>query len=158
MNFQTPEWICNLMVSLIPPHCRTILEPTPGKGNLVRALKKQKGFIITAPKDFWKLTNSYRVQCYDAIVMNPPFSPASVGYRFLFKCMALSDNIVALVPWWCLINSQERSQRIFEFGLVEVYHLPRSAFPGARIQTCIIKLQKGYLGIPRLHLTDHWPD
>ena len=42
MDFQTPEWLCKLMVGMLPAHCETILEPTPGKGNLVDALRLQR--------------------------------------------------------------------------------------------------------------------
>ncbi len=52
VNFQTAEWVCDLMVSLIPSSCIAVLEPTPGRGNLIKSLKKRGGFVITAPKDF----------------------------------------------------------------------------------------------------------
>lgn len=73
MNFQTPPAVCDYMVNLLPPGTRTVLEPTPGMGNLVKALNK---YEVTAPDDFWKM--SY--QFFDAVVMNPPvFADEYIG-------------------------------------------------------------------------------
>ena len=52
-NFQTPEKICQYMASMLPENAGTILEPTPGKGNLVRELEKRGE--VTAPEDFNKM-------------------------------------------------------------------------------------------------------
>jgi len=160
INFQTPEWVCNLMISLIPSDCLSILEPTSGNGNLVWALRKYRHFCIVAPKDFWKDSGVYYKTKWhwDCVIMNPPFSPSLLGYKFLFACMAKTNNIIALMPWWAIINSQFRTKQIVDWGLKEIYHLPRNAFPGARIQTCILVMQKGYLGFPILHLCDHWSE
>ena len=65
MDFQTLESVCKYMVSLIPDGISTVLEPTPGKGNLVRALN---GYQVTAPSEFWDVSGRF-----DAVVMNPPF-------------------------------------------------------------------------------------
>jgi len=124
------------MVSLIPSMVRTILEPTPGEGNLVRALNE---YNVTAPVDFWTTEGKY-----DAVVMNPPFSPMAVGYQVLYRCMEMTDIIIAVMPWLTLINSEKRTKAIKEWGLKSVTHLPRKAFPGARVQCCIIFMIKGY--------------
>lgn len=137
MNFQTPLWVCAIMVSLIPAGVRSVLEPTPGQGNLVAALN---GYDVTAPEDFCQLPPGR----WDAIVMNPPFSPMPLGYKMLAACMDMSNVIIALMPWFTIINSERRTRAIHAFGLAEVVHLPRRAFPGARVQTCILKMQKGY--------------
>ena len=51
-NFQTPEKICKYMSSFLPKNAGLILEPTPGKGKLVKELE-QYGTVIT-PDDFNK--------------------------------------------------------------------------------------------------------
>jgi hypothetical protein len=138
INFQTPEWVCKEMVGLIPPNTRTILEPTPGAGKLVNALE---GYAVTAPNDFFTVTGMY-----DAVVMNPPFSPMAVGYQILYRCMGMADTIIALMPWLTLINSERRTKDIREWGLRSVTHLPRRAFQGARVQCCILFMTRGYEG------------
>jgi len=140
MDFQTPDRVCNVMVDLLSYGITSVLEPTPGEGNLVRALSAG-GYNVTAPTDFFSLPEE---SWYDAIVMNPPFSPMSVGYKVLYKCMEMSNVIIALMPWLTLINSQRRTDDIVDFGLVEVVHLPRKTFKGSRVQTCILSMYKGY--------------
>lgn len=134
INFQTPDWICEEMVKMIPPHVITVLEPTPGCGNLVKALN---GYIVTAPENFCIVGGKF-----DAIVMNPPFSPMMQGYRILFRCMEMTDNIIALMPWLTIINSEKRTRAIMEFGLKSIIHLPRNVFRGARVQCCILNMQR----------------
>ena len=78
-HFQTPQHICEYMGSLLPTNSGTILEPTPGKGNLVKVLEK-KGTVV-APNDF----NDVIGQRFDWVVMNPPFTPMKQGYEILYK-------------------------------------------------------------------------
>lgn len=144
IQFQTPLQVCTYMSSFLPNDAGLILEPTPGQGNLVEALK-QKGNVI-APEDFCTYKHFDK---YDWIVMNPPFTPMQLGYQILYKCMELSDNIVALMPWLTIINSQKRTEDIMNFGLKSITHLPRKTFSGARVQTCILEMQKGYDGVTR---------
>ena len=115
------------MVSMIDKQYKDILEPTPGEGNLVNALLKQD-FNVVAPKDFWEVNGTF-----DAVVMNPPFTPMDMGYKILYKTMDMSDRIVALMPWLTLINSQKRTRDIFNFGLIDVTHLQRNVFKGSRV-------------------------
>ena len=129
------------MVGLLPPHVETALEPTPGKGNLVRALTA-RGIVVTAPEDFRVLEDGE----WDAVVMNPPFSPPLIGYEILFRCMEMTDIVVALMPWLVIINSEKRTKAIFEWGLKSVTHLPRNTFPGCRAQCCILEMVRGYSG------------
>lgn len=142
MDFQTPLNCCKYIVSLIPKNAKTILEPTPGEGNLVSVLKK-KGYNVRYPENFWQLPYYQR---YDSVVMNPPFSPMKIGYKILYRCMELSDSIIALMPWLTIINSEKRTSDIINYGLKSVTHLPRSMFKGARVQTCILEMNKGYKG------------
>lgn len=141
-DFQTPEWVCKIMASLIPECPTTILEPTPGAGNLVKAIDKRfPNSIIYTPEHFEKFNKHV-----DCIVANPPFTPMKVGYQLLEGFFKLSDNIIILMPWLALINSERRTKNYIEHGLKQVIHLPRRAFKGARVQTCILVFQKGYQG------------
>ena|ERR1700741_1343393 len=141
IDFQTPPIVADYMASLIPDKCGTILEPTPGLGNLVKAAKI-KGKVI-APKNFEYIKKGSR---YDWAIMNPPFTPMQEGYRYLTEVMEMSDNIVALLPWFIVINSQKRLDSIEKFGLVSITHLPRKTFPGCRIQCCVLEMRKNYKG------------
>lgn len=137
-DFQTQAWVCNYMVGLLPAGISTVLEPTPGNGNLVRALN---GYQVTAPLEFFNTIGRF-----DAVVMNPPFTPMELGYRILYSVMEMSDIIIALMPWMTLINSEKRTRAIENFGLMSISHLPRSAFAGARVQTCILEMRRGFTG------------
>jgi type I restriction-modification system DNA methylase subunit len=137
-DFQTPSYVCQFMVSLLPANVSIILEPTPGKGNLVRALA---GYRVTAPANFWMVSGRF-----DAVIMNPPFTPMEQGYRILYAVMEMSDVVIALMPWLTLINSKRRTKDIKTFGLKDVIHLPRDVFSGSRVQTCILNMRKGYAG------------
>lgn len=138
-NFQTPSVVANYMVSLMDDYCGTILEPIPGLGNLVEAVK-DKG-IVTAPRLFEDIPSGSR---FDWVIMNPPFTPMKLGYKILFDVMGMTDNIVALLPWFTIINSEKRLKKITRYGLVSVTHLPRKTFPKARVQCCVLLLKKGY--------------
>jgi len=142
MDFQTPMNICEYMVSMLPLGVKTVLEPTAGMGNLVRALEAGN-YEIDAPIDFFSST----LRKYDAVVMNPPFSPMLHGYKILYECMEISGLIIAIMPWLTIINSEKRTKDIMEYGLKSLVHLPRSTFKGARVQTCIMEMSKGYRGI-----------
>lgn len=143
MQFQTPEWVCEIMVKMISDSTlfpNTILEPTPGDGNLVKAInKKYPSSIIYTPVDFFKFDE--KVKC---IVGNPPFTPMKLGYDILERCFELSNNIIFLMPWLSLINSEKRTQLYIDKGLKKIVHLPRRAFNGSRVQTCILQFQNGY--------------
>lgn len=139
-HFQTPEWCCHTMVSMVPSWVKSVLEPTPGDGNLVRALQTRK-FNVTAPEDFWAVSGRW-----DAVVMNPPFTPMAEGYRILDACLGMSDVVVALMPWLTIINSERRTASLMKFGLREVRHLPRYTFEGSRVQCCILYLDRSFRG------------
>lgn len=153
-DYQTPPDVCKYMASLIPAGCRTILEPTPGIGNIVRELR---GYDVTAPKDFFKLDKEL---FFDCIVMNPPFSckyaygiPESfnklgmrLGYHILLECMQKSNNIIALMPWFTISDSDVRLRTLKLFGIKSITALPRKTFQFARIQTCVFQFEKNYPG------------
>jgi len=154
IDFQTPEWVCEIMVGLIEYSPVFILEPTPGAGNLVKMLKsKFPDAIIDAPDDFYKF-RQYNHQGYHYIIANPPFTPMDTGYKMLDEFFNMANDIVILLPWLALINSQRRTKKYIEKGLKKIIHLPRKAFPGSRVQTCILVFQKGYHG--DIVLTAFW--
>jgi len=155
-QFQTPAFAAKYMAGLIPPGTKTILEPTPGIGNIIAELT---GYDVTAPADFFLLDTSLR---FDCVIMNPPFSgkfanlthaPAHykkdgmrMGYQMLKDCMLLSDNIIALMPWFTLVDSDVRQRELYRFGLKSLTALPRKTFAYIRIQTMVMQLVKGYNG------------
>lgn len=176
-DFQTPINVCNYMASLMPDMSKltnkiTILEPTPGIGNLVTAIEQRllkqsvTNYEITAPPDFFLLPK----QRFDCIVMNPPFSSKfafmqnapmgknkpgmRLGYHILLECMQMSDNIIALMPWFTISDSDVRLRNLKDFGLKSLTALPRKTFQYARIQTVVIELQKGYTGTTNFEVFD----
>lgn len=157
-KYQTPPDVAEYMVSLLPARVKNVLEPTPGLGNIVKALDKS-GLNITAPSDYFLLNKSKK---FDAVVMNPPFSSKSLildhapdsykdlgmkcGYNILFECLEKADTIIALMPWYTISESDVRLRSIMDFGLKSITLLPRKTFNYARLQTCIIELNKGWKG------------
>lgn len=142
------------MVSLIPSGVKTVLEPTPGQGNIVSLLSN---YQVTAPADYFELDKNQR---FDCIVMNPPFSSKSafnipdhlnkhgmrLGYHILTECMQMSDNVIALMPWFTLSDSDVRLRALKKYGMKSLTALPRKTFEYVRIQTVVIELQKGFKG------------
>ena len=146
IDFQTPWWVCELMIDLVEHEPVFILEPTSGAGNLVKSLNSRfPDSIIDAPKDFYKFLK-YNHSRYHYIVANPPFTPMTQGYKMLDKFFKIADDIIILLPWLALINSEKRTKKYISNGLKRIIHLPRSAFPGSRVQTCVLVFQRGYHG------------
>ena len=142
IDFKIPPEVCTYISNIVPyVKNQKILEPSMGNDDLLDILK-HKG-IVTKPDNF--LTHVHTSK-YDWIVMNPPMSPMKMSYEILDKCMLLSDNIVALMPWLTIINGDKRTNKIMRYGLKSITHLPRNTFAGSRIQTCILHLEKGYKG------------
>lgn len=158
-DFQTPPAVCDYMASLIPVNAKRILEPTPGNGNLVGAIiRADSALDITAPEDYFLLDQKQR---FDCVIMNPPFSsrytlldqaPAHlhksgmrVGYEILKQCMKMSPDIIALMPWFTLSDSDIRLRHLKNFGMVSLTALPRKTFQYARIQTVVIQLSEGWI-------------
>lgn len=159
-NFQTPKEVCSYMASLVPEESINVLEPTPGVGNLVEALTK-RGFSPNHPIDYFLMRDLILDTKWDCVVMNPPFSSKSAslknapvewrdvrgmkfGYKMLLEMMSISDNIIALMPWFTISDSDVRLRRIKGYGLKSLTALPRKTFRYARIQTVILELEKGY--------------
>jgi type I restriction-modification system DNA methylase subunit len=151
------------MASIIPEGVKTILEPTAGIGNLVAAvMERLPGVAITAPENFFLLDKKAR---YDLVIANPPFTSKSaditnappdaikmgmrLGYYILTELMKMSDEIIILMPWFTISDSDIRLKEILKYGLVSITPLPRKTFRYARIQTMVMHLKKGYKG-PRI--------
>jgi type I restriction-modification system DNA methylase subunit len=154
-DFQTPLQVAKYMCDMVPPGTKTILEPTPGLGNIVRFLS---GYRVTAPDDYFLLPKSR----YDCVVMNPPFSAKfavldncqgdytkhgmRLGYMILKECMGMSDNVIALMPWFTISDSDVRLRYLKSYGLRSVTALPRKTFQYARIQTVVLELDRKFHG------------
>jgi hypothetical protein len=138
-KYQTPIWACNYMADMIPEGVRTILEPTAGEGRLVKVLR-DRGYEVTAPELFENLDPFLQ---FDAVVMNPPFVKG-IEHKFLLTSLQISPVIIALLPWFSLINADSRSYLLKVFGIRSVTHLPRCTFRQIRVQTMIIHLQRGW--------------
>lgn len=157
-DFQTPPAVAEYMVSLIPEGCKTVLEPTPGIGNIVKALEN-KGYQVTAPPQDYFLQPISR---WDCVVANPPFSAKyayldnadvdytkegmRLGYEILKQLLTMSDNAVVLMPWFTLSDSDVRLRYLKSYGIKSITALPRKTFQYARIQTVVIHFEKGYQG------------
>lgn len=166
-DYQTPIEVCRYMVSLIPIGVQTVLEPTPGEGNILKCLN---GYQVTAPEDYFLLDKSLR---FDCVVMNPPFSSKSAildnapvnffekgmkfGYRILIECTQKSDVTIALMPWFTLSDSDVRLRYLTSIGLKSVTALPRKTFEYARIQTVVLEIVKGYCGPIQFKVFDFLP-
>jgi len=157
-DFQTPVPVANYMISLLPLWVRTVCEPTRGIGNISDGLIRA-GYDVTAPDDYFLMDPDAR---FDAFVMNPPFShkftrmanaPLEVhakgmrmGYWFLTDAMKRTDNVIALMPWFTISDSDVRLRMLKRYGLKSLTALPRKTFEFARIQTVVIELERGYAG------------
>lgn len=154
-NFQTPLPVCEYMAGMVPEGVKTVLEPAPGFGNIVSKLGR---YQVTAAEDFFLL----KKERFDCVVMNPPFSSKSaymvnapegvetrgmkLGYYFLTECMKMSDNVIALMPWFTISDSDVRLRYLKSYGIKSLTALPRKTFQYARIQTVVIQLQKDFEG------------
>jgi type I restriction-modification system DNA methylase subunit len=165
-QYQTPPEIAAYMVTLIPDWVKTVLEPTPGMGNIVTAAVN-KGYTVTAPQDYFLLQN----EKFDCIIMNPPFSakftnlqnaPAAAqktgmrtGYFILNDCMQKSDVVIALMPWFTITDSDVRARYLKSWGLKSITHLPRKTFNYIRIQCVVLELVRGFKGDTKYILYEH---
>lgn len=167
-GFQTPVNVCDYMVSLLSQNVKTVLEPTPGIGNIVNSLKR-KGYKVVAPDNYFELDKN---QIFDAIVMNPPFSSKyafgvpecmnkygmRLGYHILTECMGMTSELVVLVPWFTISDSDVRLRFLKSYGILSITALPRATFQYARIQTVVLHLMNGYKGITDFRVFDKLND
>lgn len=156
MNFQTPPHIAKYMIDMIPSWATTILEPSPGRGNIVNQLLLRARFQVTSPENFFELPPAY----YDCVIMNPPFSEKNgfevppelnlkglkLGYYFLNECLQRSNYVIALMPVFVITDSDVRNRYFKKYGLKSITLLPRKTFQYSRIQTCILEFNGGWIG------------
>jgi hypothetical protein len=157
-DFQTPVEIAKYMCSMIPDHAETILEPTPGDGNIVNELSAYK---VTAPENIFPMLGLHAMcPYYDCVVMNPPFSSKyahslpdhfeingmRLGYYILTECMKMTTHVIALMPWFTISDSDVRLRYLKNYGLKSITALPRKTFQYARIQTCVLELDRSWKG------------
>lgn len=142
MDYQTPPYFCDFMVSKAP-RCQNYLEPSPGAGNLVAAIKRRypDSTITTPIDDFLMMPGKEIPNC--CVIMNPPFTPIIVGYHHLLHAFSFSLDIVALMPMYLLINSLRRQEQLFQLGLRELVVLPRCIFRGTRVQVGLFIFSPG---------------
>lgn len=166
--FQTPKSVVKYMIEMMEKHHDnypiSVLEPTPGHGNIVEALWESENVIsVYAPKDYFLDRDDILSKKFDCVIMNPPFSKKScildnapefwkeakgmtAGYNFIYDALEVSDHVIALMPWFTIADSDVRMRKFLDFGLISVTLLPRKTFDYARIQTCILHLKKGFNG------------
>jgi len=98
---------------------------------------------------FTKLPDLYN--CYDRVLMNPPFSQVDNELKFVFETLEnmLEDGYLsAIVPKSCVKGTEQKNvdylKKIFEMSnLISVVSLPNDLFaPNAGVATCIITFQK----------------
>ena len=70
------------------------------------------------------------------------------------KCLHMSDNVIALMPWFTISDSDVRLRALKTWGLKSITALPRKTFDYARIQTVVLELQKGYIGMTEFKVFD----
>jgi hypothetical protein len=147
-NFHTPQVVAEKMAFMAYMLCdklEAVLEPCPGIGQLADALAKEFELVFMPIADYWDMKHLPDV-VYDAVVLNPPFSPVKEIERFVMDAMERSKIVIALLPWTYIVNSERRLKVLQDFGLRTVISLPRKTFPGCRVQVCIIELEKGHEG------------
>ena len=146
------------MVSMIDDKAKTILEPTPGEGNLINAVKERFSEVnIIAPENYF----DWEQQEVDCTIMNPPFTDkqlittnashkvrelkgmAITGY-FVYEAMKYSKEVIALIPYYFIINSAKRVEELMKFGFVSLTNLPRGVFGNLSVQVCVIHLRAGH--------------
>lgn len=145
VDFQTPPWLCRHIVGKLErviPKSALVVEPTPGAGNMVEALRAA-GYtnVEFPPGDFFDWTPSGKPV---AVVGNPPWTPNTLAYKILDRCLEFGpDFLVMLMPWYTLTNSDSRAQRLRAAGLQTVISLPRGVFQGVRINSCVLVIEPG---------------
>lgn len=134
--YPTPESVLDLMG--IDCYGKTVLEPSAGKGDIVKYLKKWGAKEIVACEiepdlraicskhatiisdDFFNVTSDM-VSHIDMIVMNPPFYNADMHIKHAWNIAPDGCEIIALCNWETIKNDYSRSRRelsilISEYG------------------------------------------
>jgi hypothetical protein len=78
----------------------------------------------------------------------PPLTPMIPIFETLEALMLnpVAKHVVAVVPWQAITNSAKRTKEIIDWGLFQLIHLPRRAFPGTSVQACVLDMWKHHAG------------
>jgi hypothetical protein len=114
-DFQTPPEAIKPLLPYLPKKW-TIWESASGKGNLVKAFKKEGYKVIASDiikgQDFLKVFPNMK---FDCIITNPPYS---LKQQFLERAYKLNKPFAFLLPLTALETAKR--QRLFERNGLEV--------------------------------------
>lgn len=92
--YETPEWVTEALLPLIPPHIKTVWEPACGSGKMATVLANHRFAVlatdISKGRDFIAEPRSLT----DAIITNPPFKLAR---EFIEKTLTLNPPFAAFL-------------------------------------------------------------
>lgn len=154
-GFQTPIPVIQQMLALVDFAPNKLLEPTSGEGRIIlAALEKWENIKYTSleiDSNYCQIQRDLgiEVQCidfvewelvsHDLVLANLPHTPMEVGYKMMDRLGECCSRIIVIMPWLWLINSKKRWDK-WKKHLKTAINLPRSTFPGSRIQTAIFDL------------------
>lgn len=114
----------------------SILEPSSGKGAIMRVLEKElvnsdiTGYdLVSDGKDFLEETGHY-----DNVVTNPPFS---LAFEFILKAKKVARHKFAMLLPLSYLHGQERYIRIYSdvsYGLMNVHVFTRYPMLGEELR------------------------
>ncbi|MDO8793761.1 MAG: hypothetical protein Q7J25_03985 [Vicinamibacterales bacterium] len=137
-EFMTPSTLAKRIVAVLQPS-GVILEPCPGTGNFVRALRPY-GTVLVCRGDFY----AWQRPC-DWIITNPPYSQFK---DFLAHALTLATHVALLAPinhsWTKL---RVRLVRDAGFGYRQLWLVETSSeFPSSGFQFGVMVLTRGHRG------------
>jgi len=168
--FETPDLLANWLVELADPKMTDfILEPSAGRGAIVRAiwkrlpekiifgceiqpsnvkaLKAMGPFYSNITEDFLELEPS--LELFDKIIANPPFNKnQDIDHiQHMYKCCKPGGRIVSVASnhWMEGGNKKEAEFRAWLFGLkAKVHDIEEGIFKdsGTMVSTCVIVIDK----------------
>lgn len=126
--YPTPSHVIDMMVGDLSLQDKTVLEPSSGKGDIVRYCSKKGAKVIACEKnkqlsslssndaemigfDFFEVTRQ-QVSHVDFIIMNPPFSNADAHILHAYEIAPENCTIIALCNYETISNdySMRRSR------------------------------------------------
>jgi hypothetical protein len=112
-DYSTPHWCTAVIVDLLHERrVRSVLEPCPGEGRMVRSLISC-GFSVEGCNTDFLTANGFKR--HDAVVGNPPYSHAC---EFIEKALMLTRPVNGMVCLLLPVNydcaTRSRRTRLFE--------------------------------------------
>jgi hypothetical protein len=158
--YETPAWAVRAVLPRLPPlGGRRILEPSAGRGAIVRVLVEagahpgdivgveidsaRAGSLLTIDKrivacacSFETFASEYAVRGFDLIVMNPPFIHAEAHIRLARSLLAIGGTVAALCRLAFLAEGMRRAtfRRDHPHDRVELTRRP--SFVGGKTDSC----------------------